>query len=98
VLQCLPLFGVDQRHARLDARLTGVGADRAMTMMLGVPSALLSTRRARADAGIEQRAYHELVPLARPRKNSRSGVTDVATRLTERDARPQRGDVLLEEI
>jgi hypothetical protein len=69
-----------------------------MTMVLGVPIAFLGTRGARTNAGLEQRAHHEVVPLARPRKNPRRGVTEIDAGLTERDAGSQRSDVVLEEI
>jgi hypothetical protein len=69
-----------------------------MTMMLGVPIALLGTGRARSDARVEQGTHHEVVPVARPRQNPRHGVADIGTSLTERNAVAQRTDVLFDEI
>jgi hypothetical protein len=69
-----------------------------MTMMLGVPTAFLAARSARADAGLEQRAHDSVVPLSGARKNPRRDVTDIGAGLTERDAGAHRVDVLLDEI
>jgi hypothetical protein len=66
--------------------------------MLGVPGALLATRRARAHARLEQWPDDKRIPLAGPRKDPRGRLAQIGARLTERDAGAHRGDFLLDEI
>lgn len=69
-----------------------------MTMMFGVPIAFLAAGGAGADAGLKQRTYHPVVPLAWARKDPRRDITDIRARLTARDAGAHRADVLLDEV
>lgn len=67
-------LGVEQRDARLGAGPADLLANRAVTVMVSVPGALLGAVLAGADAGLEQAVDDELVPLRWPRKNSRRDV------------------------
>jgi hypothetical protein len=66
--------------------------------LLGVAIAFVGTGRARADTGLEQRPHYKVVPAAWPGKNPRRRITDIGTRLTQRDAFAQGTDVLFDEI
>ena len=94
----LKCFAVEEGGACPDAGTTRLLADRAVAMVCGMPSALLSTGRARTDAGHEQIAHGDQVPLSRARKNPSGDITDVGADQIERDAGSQVGDVLLDEI
>jgi hypothetical protein len=54
-------FGIEQRRARVYAGTTNLLADGAMTLMRGVPVALLGATRARADAGLQQPAHEDAI-------------------------------------
>jgi hypothetical protein len=55
-------FSIEQRRARVYASTTNLLADGAVTMMRGVPAALLGATRAGADAGLQQPVHEEAVP------------------------------------
>jgi hypothetical protein len=69
-----------------------------MTMVIGVPGALLSAGRAQPDAGPQQVVNDELVPLGGSRNDTRRDIAHIRAIQAERDAGTQLVDVLLGEI
>ena len=77
VLELFERLVFEQVTARFDAHAADLLADSAVTVMLSVPRALLGAVLARSDAGLEQSVDDQLVPLRRPRENSRRHVAHV---------------------
>ena len=98
LLKLLERFGLEQRAACCFACAARLGTDRAMTMMIGVPGALLGTARADTHADLEQAVDDVVVGMGGSRQDPRGDCADVGAVLIERDACAHLFDVLLPEV
>ena len=97
-LELLERLSIEQRPARHFARATRLGADCAMTVMLGVPGALLGADRALPHAGLQQPVNDDVVRLGRPGQDPRHEVAQISAIYAERDARAHVRHVVFHEI
>jgi hypothetical protein len=98
VLELLEGFSIQQSDARPHADAASLLADGAVSMVFGMPGALLSAAFACANASLQQAVDHDLIPVSQPGQNSRGELANIRAIQAERDARAHFSHVVLGEI
>lgn len=91
-------LSIKQRSARRFTGATRLGADRAVTVMLGVPGAFLGAQRAIAHTALEQAMNDKVIGLGGPGEDPRDEVAHIGAGEAESDAFAHLGDVGFDEI